>query len=426
MTLTRRTLINAAACAAVGQAHAKDDPPNILFILADDLGYADLSCYGQRRFATRRLDELAAGGVRLTQGYSNSPVCSATRVALITGRYQYRTPAGLEEPIDSGRPQIGLDPALPTLPSVLKKQGYRTSLIGKWHMGDPPRFGPLRSGYDYFFGIYGGGVDYFKHRLFENETEAKEEGYLTDILADKAIAEIARAKKPFFLSLHFTAPHWPWEGPDDADMAQAIRNPTHWDGGDLDTYARMVESLDHNVGRVLDVLPDNTIVVFTSDNGGERFSDNWPFIGGKTELLEGGIRVPLIVRWPGRIPAGTTSEQVMVSMDFAPTLAAMPSDGENLMDVLRGAPVRRRKLYWRYKAHDQAAVRDGDWKYLRLKGREYLFNLARDQRERADLKAREPERFQALKADYAAWNATMPFYPPDSREYTLSDHLADR
>jgi arylsulfatase A-like enzyme len=331
------------------------------------------------------------------------------------------------------------------MPSLLKKMGYRTSLIGKWHLGEPPNFSPRKSGYDYFYGIYAGGADYFNHTLYENDKVVKDQGYLTDLLGDRAVEEIetsAKTGKPFFMSLHFTAPHWPWEGPDDK-QANAKKPPSsgHWNGGDLETYGEMVRSLDDNAGKALDAierrgLADNTIVVFTSDNGGERFSDTWPFVGVKTELLEGGLRVPLMVKWPGRISAGTTSGQVMTSMDFLPTLLAAagsapdpayPSDGENLMDILLGDTTPRpRKLYWRYKALEQIALRDHDWKYLKIADREFLFNLAEDQRERVNLKESEPALFRQLKADFDMWNAGMLPYTLTSAEYTLSDHLADR
>ena len=201
----------------------------------------------------------------------------------------------------------------------------------------------------------------------------------------------------------------------------------------------MMLSLDKGVGRVLAALDRtrttrNTIVVFTSDNGGERFSDTWPFTGLKGELLEGGIRVPMFVRWPARIRGGSRSEQVNISMDWVPTLLATagaqphanyPSDGMNLLNVIAGrtAP-QSRSLYWRYKAATQAAMRDGDWKYLKIRDNEYLFNLAADERERANLSTREPARFAAIKEQWAAWNATMLPYPEGSVAYGNS--AADR
>jgi arylsulfatase A-like enzyme len=417
--------------------------PNILFILADDLGYADLGCYGRREYRTPSLDALAAAGLRMTQGYSNSPVCSATRIALITGRYQYRLRGGLEEPIVRAAPDIGLPPAHPTLPSLLRRQGYRTALVGKWHMGWPPDHGPLRSGYERFFGILPGAVDYFTHSgdgvaspadtsLIEGEEPIERHGYLTELLADRARAEIrdaASARRPFFLSLHFTAPHWPWQGPGDSNARGWTDNLFHTDGGSLEKYAEMVESLDSAVGWVLAEidslgLADDTIVVFTSDNGGERFSDNWPFRGQKTELLEGGIRVPLIVRWPGRIGESEAASQVMTSMDWMPTLLAAaggapdrshPPDGEDLLSVLTGAaPPRDRTLFWRYKNRDQAAVRSGRWKYLRQGEKQSLFDLLADPRERADLKTKEAARLAELRRVYEDWNVSMLPYPENS------------
>ncbi|RYD87385.1 MAG: hypothetical protein EOP61_35700 [Sphingomonadales bacterium] len=211
--------------------------------------------------------------------------------------------------------------------------------------------------------------------------------------------------------------------------------------GNLDAYARIVVNLDQNIGKVLASidalgLANDTIVVFTSDNGGERFSEMWPFTGVKGELLEGGIRVPLIMRWPGKIAPGTTSPQVMTSMDFLPTLLAaagtapdpaFPSDGENLLPVLTGqAPPHPRRLFWRHRSGDQAAVRDGDWKYLRLGGKEHLFDLAADARERADRSTDEPARFAALRDAHAAWNSGMLPYNASNFTYDVTEVDADR
>jgi len=429
--------------------------PNILFILADDLGYADLSCYGREDYATPHLDGLARDGLKLGQAYANSSVCSPTRLALATGRYQYRLTAGLDEPLGRNL-ALGLPPGVPTLPSRLRETGYATSLVGKWHLGTLPDFGPLKSGYQRFFGSYGGGVDYFTHALairgvetpdlFDGETAVKRNGYLTDMLTDRAIGELdhfAANDAPFLLSLHYTSPHWPWEGPQDQAVAQSIRDSFHYDGGSARTYAEMVTNLDANVGRVLahlarKGLARNTIVIFTSDNGGERFSKNWPFTGMKGELLEGGIRVPALMRWPDRIGRGATSSQVMASMDWLPTLLAaagtpIPApgqiDGIDLLPVLTGShSPAPRTLYWRHKANDQSAMRQGDLKYLSLGGHEYLFDLAADPRERANLKSHQPERFAAMQKAFAAWNATMMPYPADAFSYDFHDKgtVADR
>jgi arylsulfatase A-like enzyme len=451
--LTRRQFIQAAAAgsltlAGVGfnrGARAQAVKPNIVFIMADDLGYADVSCYGQRDYTTPNIDRLAIEGLKFTQGYANSAVCSPTRTALITGRYQYRLAAGLEEVINLQSPKnAGLPPSHPTLPSLLKKSGYATTLVGKWHLGFLPDYSPLKSGYDHFFGIFGGSADYFNHDskssapLYEEEVPVDRVGYMTNLLGDRAVQTIegyARSKEPFLLSLHFTAPHYPWEGPnDEAESRRIAGRIRHYDGGTQKTYMAMVQNLDSNIGRVLqglDVrgLAENTIVIFTSDNGGERFSNIWPFSGMKSELLEGGLRIPAIVRWPGRVAAGSVSEQVMISMDWMPTLLAaagtqmdpaFPPDGENLLPTMTKRPAPHpRKLYWRFKAGAQRAVREGDWKYLRIAGNEFLFDVVKDPRERANYKDREKAVFDRLKADWEAWNSEI--LPERSRPATYTN-----
>jgi arylsulfatase A-like enzyme len=421
-------------------------PPNIVFMLADDLGYADVSCYGRRDFETPSIDRIAAEGLRFEQAYANSAVCTASRVALMTGRYQYRLPIGLEEPLRSvSERAIGLPPEHPVLPSLLRVAGYQTALVGKWHLGRPPAFGPLLSGYDRFFGFHGGVLDYFTHKfgppesdtedLWEDDRQVSQPGYLTDVLGDRAvatIAEFAQSDKPFLLSLHFNAPHWPWEAPDDEAEAMRLKSLFHFDGGTQRTYQRMVQQMDLQIGRVLQALEaggiaDNTIVIFTSDNGGERFSDTWPFTGKKTELLEGGLRIPAVIRWPARIKAGSVSQQVMIHMDWIPTLLAaagtaldpnFPSDGIDLMPCLTmGAAPVPRTLFWRYKYMGQQAVRDGNWKYLKILDNTFLFDVVQDPLERANLKDRYPEIYQRLVAAWNDWNETV--LPLDPNSYTL-------
>jgi arylsulfatase A-like enzyme len=422
--------------------------PNIIWIMADDLGYADTSFTGQRAFKTPNIDRIAREGLFLSQSYANSSVCSATRTGLITGRYQYRLRVGLEEPLGTGDEKLGLPGSHPTLPSLLRAAGYHTSLVGKWHLGIAEGCGPLHSGYDSFYGVPFGGADYFRHQLddsvgkgtnlYDGDKPSDEHGYLTTLFTRRAVKDIAAVPasgKPLFLSLHYTAPHWPWEGPEDEAVAKTITNLNHRDGGNLETYGRMLQALDRGVGDVLKALDDariarNTIVIFTSDNGGERFSDTWPFVGQKGELLEGGIRVPFFLRWPARVEAGRHSDQVNISMDWMPTLLAAagtqpdpawPSDGMNLLDVVTGRDsATSRQLYWRFKAAQQAALRDGNWKYLKLDKNEYLFNLAQDERERAELSKREPLRFEAMKKQWQAWNASMLPYPTDSNTYTVT------
>jgi arylsulfatase A-like enzyme len=417
--------------------------PNLIFIVADDLGYADLGCYGGRAPVSPVLDRLAAAGIKFTQGYSNSPVCSPTRFALITGRYQYRLRGAAEEPINSksrGSSTLGLPVEHPTVPSLLKDAGYRTALIGKWHLGYPPHFGPLRSGYEEFFGPMSGGVDYFTHcastgahDLWEGEEEKIEPGYLTDLLSQRSVDYVNRMAQqdaPFFLSLHYTAPHWPWETRDDEALAQEVKNNLfHLHGGNIHSYRRMIHHMDEGIGQIVEALQrngqaDNTLIVFTSDNGGERFSDNWPLVGGKMDLTEGGIRVPWIAHWPARIAPGGVSEQHCMTMDWSATFLAAagvaaapdyPLDGISLLPVLDDATHRfERPLYFRMNHRGQRALRDGDWKYLRVDGNDYLFNIPADERERANRAPREPQRLDAMRAAWEAWNATMPPIPEDA------------
>jgi len=438
---TRRQTIAALATAPVfflgrrGLGGAKSSRPNIVFIMADDLGYADLSCYGRPDFKTPNIDRLAVEGMKFTQAYANSAVCSATRTALITGRYQYRLLVGLEEPLAVPQSHVGLPPAHPTLPSLLKKAGYGTTLVGKWHLGWLPDYGPMQSGYEHFYGFRGGAVDYFTHKpgteigdsedLWDQDAPVHQAGYLTELLGDRAVSVIqgyGREQRPFFLSVHFNAPHWPWEGPGDEGESKRISSLRDYDGGSQATYARMVEAMDRQVGRIVDALAaaqiaDDTIVIFTSDNGGERFADTWPFTGKKSELLEGGLRIPAIVRWPGHVRPGRVSDQVMITMDWFPTLleaagtqpdAKFPSDGMNLLPALSGdAASIPRKLYWRFHANAQRAMRDGEMKWLKIRDNTFLFNVVSDPLERANLKEREPQVYRRMVAEFEEWNGTM-------------------
>jgi arylsulfatase A-like enzyme len=419
-------------------------PTNFVFILADDLGYADLGCYGGRGPVSPNLDRLAARGLRFTQGYANSPVCSPTRFALMTGRYQYRLRGAAEEPMSGrarGNPELGLPPAHPTLPSLLRDAGYRTALVGKWHLGYPPHFGPLKSGYEEHFGPVSGGVDYFthtdregRHDLLENGEPTRRDGYLTDLLSQRAVDYVrqrAADRRPFLLSLHYTAPHWPWETRDDAALAADLTGKiAHLDGGSVRAYQRMIHHMDEGIGQVVAALEtaglaEDTLIVFTSDNGGERFSDNWPLVGGKMDLTEGGIRVPYVVHWPRVVGAGGVTAQLAITMDWVATFLAAadvpahaehPLDGTSLLPVLRDPRARTdRALFWRMKHRDQRAVREGRWKYLAIGANEYLFDLEADERERASLARRHPDRLAALRARYAEWSAGMPPVPEDAR-----------
>jgi len=434
--VTRRKFINSAAAtgAAVAGARiglsAQTQRPNVLFILADDLGYGDLSCYGRPDYQTPVLDGLARQGVKFTSAYAAAPVCTPTRCAVATGRYPQRLEVGLLEPLTPRDRDKGLPPEHPTVASLLHANGYDTGLIGKWHLGWRPEFGPNRHGYDEFFGILSGAGDYFTHwssdaggaDLWENLEPVERLGYLTDLLSERAIAFITRRRtNPFFLSLHYTAPHSPWEGPED----QAIGHTTHGDGpmvdgGSLKIYATMVKSMDAGIGRVLQALSRarlerSTLVVFTSDNGGERYSFNWPFSFQKMYLWEGGIRVPAIARWPGTIPSNRISDQPVITMDWTATIlavtgtppdAAYPLDGEDVMPVCKGTrPLYDRTLFWRTRT--RAAARAGKWKYLDDSGEEGLFDLSIDPGEKNDLRASHRDVFDRIRAEYSAWNARM-------------------
>ena len=442
--LTRREFIESTmattALAASGVVHAAPaQRPNVLFVLADDLGYADLSCYGRPDYRTPVLDRLARQGLKFTSSYAAAPVCTPTRCAYITGRYPQRIPVGLEEPLKASSPSnIGLPPEHPTIASLLKANGYDTSLVGKWHLGWKPEFGPNRHGFDEFFGVLSGAVDYFTHKaadmsggnaaegggrdLWQNLAPIERVGYLTDLLSDKAVEVISRPhSKPFFLSLQYTAPHSPWEGPED----QALGHSGHGrgpmiEGGSPKIYGAMMKSMDAGIGRVLKALERakidrDTLVIFTSDNGGERYSSNRPFSGQKMSLNEGGTRVPAIVRWPGMIPAGRVTDQPAITMDWTATILgatatpadpAFPLDGDNLMPVCTGqrAPYER-ALFWRIRGFDAARV--GSWKYLKDQAGEHLFDVMNDPGEKADVRTMHADRFEVIRRQYQAWAAQM-------------------
>jgi arylsulfatase A-like enzyme len=416
-------------------AQSKDPPPNIIYIMADDLGYADLSGYGRKDYRTPHLDALAAQGVKFTNAYAAAPVCTPTRTAFMTGRYPARAPVGLYEPL-RGTPAdslVGLTPEHPSIASYLKAAGYATYLVGKWHLGFTPASSPVRNGFDGFFGIHAGAADYTSHRapmagtdLYENDQAVERPGYLTELLREKAIEVIRQPhQQPFFLALMFNAPHWPWQAPGDAAHTDTATSIATWTGGgSAATYAAMVKSMDDAIGALMKALDeeglsDNTVVIFTSDNGGERFSDMGPYKGRKFELWEGGIRVPAFVRWPGKIKPGTTTQQVATTMDWTATILSLagaasrpdtPLDGMDLTPVLTGRQgAVDRTLYWRLAQRNQhKAIRDGQWKYLQdEKGEEYLFDLVADPAEKNNLKDKEAARFAALKDKYARWEATV-------------------
>jgi arylsulfatase A-like enzyme len=404
------------------------------------MGWGDLSCYGRPDYRTPNIDLLALQGTKFTDAYSASAVCTPTRCGYITGRYPARFKIGLEEPLVATNSNVGLEPNQPTIASLLKKLGYNTALIGKWHLGFRPEWGPNAHGFDEFFGILAGAGDYFLHKngagkpdLYENLTPVERNGYLTDLLTERAVNYVKKPRSaPFFLSLHYTAPHWPWQSPKHNEPVpfsdKAPEPATMSAGGSLQLYAQMMKSLDDGVGRVMQSIraagiDRKTLVIFTSDNGGERFSYLWPFSGKKGDLLEGGIRVPAIVRWPGVVPANRITKQMAITMDWTATMVASAKtdaaaehsfDGIDLLPVIKGAsPVIDRTFFWRIYSQD--AVRDGNWKYVRDGEVRKLFDLSQDQHEQADFGNKHPEVLQRLMKAFDRWNDQMLPRPPARR-----------
>ena len=449
MKLTRRTFVSGIASAATlflnGRTLAADTDsvqssprslpssrPNVIFILADDLGWGDLSCYGRPDYRTPNLDRLAVEGTKFTDAYSASAVCTPTRCAFVTGRYPGRVTIGLVEPLQATNHSVGLESDHPGIASLLKKNGYNTALIGKWHLGFRPEWGPNAHGFDEFFGVLAGAADYHQHKnglgkpdLYENLTPVERNGYLTDLLTDAAVNYISRRRTaPFYLSLHYTAPHWPWQDRKGGEQViftdKKIEPASMAAGGSIQLYAEMMRSLDDGVGRVMKALKAsgldrNTLVIFTSDNGGERFSYHWPFSGQKGQLLEGGIRVPAIVRWTGVVPANRVLNQTAITMDWTATILAAaqtpaaegyPLDGIDLLPIIRRTrPEVDRTFFWRFNV--QQAVRKGNWKYLSDGEHSLLFDLSSDQRERADFSTKNPEMLKRLSAEFDQWNKQM-------------------
>ena len=423
---------------AAQQASSAAARPNVLLVLMDDLGYGDVGSYGAPDVRTPNIDRLAREGVKLQQFYANGANCSPTRTGFITGRYQQRF--GIEWPLgsfptDSAR---GLLPAETSLPRLLKSAGYSTALIGKWHLGWKPEFSPRRHGFDEFWGFLGGFIDYYdnvgefgRHDLFDGDSAVRDTTYLTDELTARANAYIERHRaQPFFLEVSYNATHWPFQRP---GLAPADRHRYTMRDGTRADYVAMLESADRGIGVLLATLDRlglarNTLVIFTSDNGGEWLSRNAPLFHRKSTLWEGGIRVPALLRWPARLPAGAVSQQVGITMDLTASILAAAGatpptsyapEGIDLLPLLarrdvRAAPaLRERTLYWRIQspARSQRAVRRGQWKYLRDGGFEFLFDLARDEGERHDLSAAHREMLPEFRKLLAAWEADVDARP---------------
>lgn len=421
--------------------------PNIIFVLVDDMGYADLGCMGAKDIRTPHIDRLASEGLRFTDFYANAPVCTPTRTAFITGRWQqrlglewamgftaeqYRRVDGkwVEEP---DKLALGLPASETTIAELLKKAGYATGAFGKWHLGYKDEYNPTRHGFDEYFGVLLGHVDYYRYSYFDGtyalrdgETPVKTEGYLTDLINQRAVEFVRKhAKEPFFVYVPYNAVHWPFQPP--GRPSPALTKENAYDG-DRQNYAAMLEKVDEGVGMLLAELQkhailDNTLFVLSSDNGGERFSDNSPLFNHKQTLWEGGIRVPCVMRWPAKLPRGQVVHQPAITMDLTATFLAAagvavpadrPVDGINLLPILTGQePPRERTFCWRVNRSNRQmkAIRHGDWKYVQDSAVEMLFNLADDISERRDLAFRHPDVLSDLKARLKAWEDEMDASP---------------
>ncbi len=426
--------------------------PNVVILLADDLGYSDLGFQGGKDIPTPHLDALAKGGVRCTNGYVSGPYCSPTRAGLLTGRYQQRF--GHEfNPGEGGRTRFGLPLTQTTLADRLKSAGYATGLVGKWHLGATPEFHPQKRGFDEFFGFLGGAHTYFADRsndIYRGTEPVKETAYLTDAIGREAVSFIERHKgHPFFLEVAFNAVHTPMNATD-ARLARFASIPDKT----RRTYAAMLSALDDAAGAVLaklreSGLEEDTLVVFLSDNGGPTMpgttingSRNEPLRGSKRTTLEGGIRVPFVLSWKGKLPAGKVYDQPIIQLDLLPTavaaagLTAKPEwelDGVDLLPHLTGlnAAPPHDTLYWRLGG--QAAVRRGDWKLVRYDGTLdtpgarsvgakpplspfRLYHLAEDIGETRDRSSDFPDKARELLGAWEEWNRQLaqPLWGPGS------------
>jgi len=424
--MRRRDFLSSLAAAAQPR-------PNIVLILADDLGSADLSCYGSKDLRTPAIDSLAADGLLFRQAYANAPECTPSRCALLTGRYQQRV-GGLECAIGLAnvgrydeavwlqkRDELGLPSTEPTLPKYLSSLGYSTAVFGKWHLGYPDKFGPNHHGFDEFFGILGGAADYFRYTeedqamvLRHNGKPVQTSGYLTDLIGQKAIEWLKKQKpgKPFFLYVPFNAPHNPFQTREDAGKAEA-----QWRGANRPAVLKMIEQMDEQIGAILRQIDamgcrENTIVLFMSDNGAPAGGSNAPLRGMKSSVYEGGIRMPLLIRWPGVLAPKSVTHQVTLMMDVTATLSAAAGvtgakfDGLDLRPEWRGErPLRPRTVFWRYKREKnrRKAVREGDWKLVSENGKEALFNLKADPGEKDDQIAVNTDVAERLRRLLSNW-----------------------
>lgn len=418
--------------------------PNVVLILADDMGYADVGFNGCADIPTPNLDALAASGVRFEQGYVSASVCGPSRAGLLTGRYQQRFGCG-ENPPEEGWPEnprcpdAGVPLTEQMLGELLKPAGYRTGVIGKWHMGMAEQLRPNQRAFDYFYGFLNGAHSFIKAEkewqsnpgfwpIFRNHEPMDYEGYLTDTFSDEAVEFIEREKdQPFFLYLSYNAVHAPWQAPE--NVAHKV---AHIKDDFRRTYAGMLVSMDDGIGKVMKALKDqgvyeNTVVVFLSDNGapagsGGRRASSAPLRGNKGDTYEGGTRVPFVMSWPKGLPKGVVYEQPVSALDLAPTFTALAGapdaangfDGVDLMPFLKGEKKGRPHDIMFFRRDDDYALRFRDWKLAWNNGNPNgtrtaeLFNLADDPNERTDLIKQHPEKAAQLQKMFDGWDSKLP------------------
>jgi len=420
-------------------------PPNIVFVLIDDMGYGDLGCTGATDIKTPHIDRIAADGVQLTDFYANAPVCTPTRVGFMSGRWQQRT--GIEfafgyqveqqvlvDGVWKPEPDVhalGLPLGVKTIADSLRDLGYRNGAFGKWHLGYKDVYNPIHRGFDEYFGELLGHADYYRHTYFDGTPALRDglekvevEGYFTDLVNERAVQFIRdHAGHPFFLYVPHLAVHAPFQKPDAPETPFVTKESMH--SGSRAIYRDMLQRVDDGVGMIHAELEkagllENTLVVFSSDNGGERWASNQPYFHHKATLWEGGIRVPCLMSWPGVLPAGVKSSQVGITMDLTATFlkaagGELPKeqayDGIDLLPILKGEqPEVERSLYWRMKRTNRMmrAMRQGQFKYVDDGGSmDLLFDLSQDPGERVNLYYQHPEISADLKSRLSVWEAEM-------------------
>ena len=411
----------------LSSALAADKRPNIILIVADDLGYGELGCQGGKDIPTPNVDSIAKNGIRFTSGYVSCPVCSPTRAGLNTGRYQQRFCHEINPgPPGQASDNFGLPLTETLFPARLKAAGYVTGMVGKWHLGYKKGYMPTDRGFDEFFGFLGGAHSYIDSQsealnaIMRGDKPVEEKEYLTDAFGREAVSFIEKHKaEPFYLYLPFNAVHAPLQAPE-----KYISRFSKIADKKRQTFAAMQSAMDDNVGKVLDCvrkngLEENTLIIFISDNGGptpSTSSGNGPLRAFKGDTYEGGIRVPYMLQWKGKIPAGKTYDQPVIALDIAPTVCALADaktdgakfDGVDLMPYLTGKSTGdpHDALYWRFG--EKYAMRQGNWKLVRNGvGDPEMYDLSADIGESKNLAAEKPEKFKELRDKYEKWNSQL-------------------